>query len=220
MQMAVSSQRLLSLHLTLLTLFRAGKFGCVFKAHLNEQEVNGVPSYIVAVKTGKAEASDKEKTELLMEAVIMAQFSHDNIVNLIGHCISDMGLVMVVVQYCEYGSLSAFLAKNDREVVDGMAFKFGFDVARGMDFITSLGFVHRDLAVRRACACAVHVCVHVCVCACVRIYIYIYSYIIIYIHMCVCSARWDACSAAVPECNGCFPLYSSAHSDWGRRATC
>ncbi len=218
--MAVSSQRLLSLHLTLLTLFRAGKFGCVFKAHLNEQEVNGVPSYIVAVKTGKAEASDKEKTELLMEAVIMAQFSHDNIVNLIGHCISDMGLVMVVVQYCEYGSLSAFLAKNDREVVDGMAFKFGFDVARGMDFITSLGFVHRDLAVRRACACAVHVCVHVCVCACVRIYIYIYSYIIIYIHMCVCSARWDACSAAVPECNGCFPLYSSAHSDWGRRATC
>ncbi len=135
-------------HLQLIEPLGEGKFGCVFKAKLDEHELNGVPGYIVAAKASKAEASDKEKTELLMEAVVMAQFSHGNIVNLIGHCISEVGLVMVVVEFCEHGSLSSFMDKNDRQVVDGLATKFGHDVARGMDFIANLGFVHRDLAVR------------------------------------------------------------------------
>ena len=125
-----------------------GKFGCVYKALLNEAASTGVPAFLVAAKTSKSGATEQQKAEMLMEAVVMAQFLHENIVNLIGHCVTNMGLVMVVVQFCEHGSLLSFVCDSDRQIVANLTLKFAADIVEGMLYISNLGFVHRDLAVR------------------------------------------------------------------------
>jgi hypothetical protein len=148
-------------HLQLLDQLGEGKFGVVFKALLDESEVNNIPGYIVAVKISKSVATEKQKQEMMMEAVVMAQFAHPNVVNLIGHALSENGEFYAVTQYCEHGSLLSFLQEDDEDDIHAFALHFAIDIALGMAYIAESGFFHRDLAVR------VFTCVHICVCVCV-----------------------------------------------------
>jgi hypothetical protein len=163
-------------HVHVLDLLGEGKFGCVFKAELDESEVNGAPGFLVAVKQSKEDAPEDAINEFLMEAVVMAQFAHPNIVNLIGYCCDrQTGEVVVVSQYCEHGSLLSYLQSHDDDEIYRLSIFFAIDIACGMNYIAQSGFVHRDLAVcvcLYVCVCVrvcmwVWVCVFVCVCVCI-----------------------------------------------------
>ncbi len=53
-----------------------------------------------------------DKTELLEEAAVMAQFAHPNVVQLVG--VVTLGEpVLVILEYMEYGALKSYLEKND-----------------------------------------------------------------------------------------------------------
>lgn len=135
-------------HIFPLELLGEGKFGTVHKGLLDESEVNQIPGYLVAIKTSKAEIDEEHRHEMLMEAVIMAQFSHNNIVNLIGHAIDhETGAIVLVSQFCEHGCLASYLQMNDSDDIHYLLLDFACDIATGMEYIASLGFVHRDLAV-------------------------------------------------------------------------
>jgi serine/threonine protein kinase len=81
-----------------------GKFGAVMKALLDEHDKAGVPAYLVAAKMAKDDAPPEQLEEMKLEAAIMSHFTHPNVVGLIGHVLEG-DIFLLVVQYCEHGSL-------------------------------------------------------------------------------------------------------------------
>ena len=86
------------------------------------------------------------RESLLSEASLMAQFDNDNVVRLIG-VVTVGDPMLVVLEYCELGSLESFLI-NDADVGAAVQLKVAIDCAKGMEYLASLRFVHRDLASR------------------------------------------------------------------------
>ena len=124
----------------------------VWKAYLDESTSGGPPSYLVAAKTvaGKS-ASAAASQELRDEANVMAQLaSHPNVLAIVGVITVGYPLVLVM-SYCEHGSLLSYLKKNakDGEPIGYLIkLQLGVDIACGMGHLASRSFIHRDLACR------------------------------------------------------------------------
>ncbi|XP_050732981.1 fibroblast growth factor receptor 4-like isoform X2 [Eriocheir sinensis] len=137
-----------------------GAFGKVVRA-----EVQGVNrpdlATTVAVKMLKEGHTDSELMDLVSEMEMMKMIgTHINIINLLGCCTQD-GPLYVVVEYAAHGNLRDYLRNNrpssgyERAIgqeLDTITQKdlvsFAFQVARGMEYLTSKKCIHRDLAAR------------------------------------------------------------------------
>ncbi|XP_044031605.1 vascular endothelial growth factor receptor 1 isoform X3 [Siniperca chuatsi] len=92
-----------------------GAFGKVMQASAFGID-NGTSCRTVAVKMLKEGATASEHKALMTELKILNHIGHHlNVVNLLGACTKPGGPLMVIVEYCRYGNLSAFL-KSKREV--------------------------------------------------------------------------------------------------------
>uniref|UniRef100_A0A8D3CMZ5 receptor protein-tyrosine kinase n=1 Tax=Scophthalmus maximus TaxID=52904 RepID=A0A8D3CMZ5_SCOMX len=117
----------------------------------------------VAVKMLKADATEKDLSDLISEMEMMKMIGkHKNIINLLGACTQD-GPLYVVVEYASQGNLREFLRARRpagleywsdtrltpldsleiRELVSA-----AYQVARGMAYLASKKCIHRDLAAR------------------------------------------------------------------------
>ena len=136
----------------------SGKFGKVFKATLDEREVNGVPPYTVAVKTLiRASNSPQQRVDFLLEGAIMAQFAHEHIVHIVGQ-VSQGDELMIVLQHCENGCLLDYLRSQGKDAPVQILVSMGSDVADGMVYMSRLGFIHRDIAARNVLVGSDYVC--------------------------------------------------------------
>ncbi|XP_041970650.1 tyrosine kinase receptor Cad96Ca [Aricia agestis] len=136
-----------------------GAFGQVWRAQAID--IDGKKGeQTVAVKTLKENASEKEKTDLLQELVVMKNLgTHPNVVRLVG-CCTEKEPTLVIMEFVSLGKLQQFLRDSRAErhygnTHGGSQFltsrdltHFAFQVARGMDFLSSKGIIHRDLAAR------------------------------------------------------------------------
>ncbi|XP_028517530.1 vascular endothelial growth factor receptor 3 isoform X2 [Exaiptasia diaphana] len=117
----------------------------------------------VAVKMLKAEANESDYKDLAIELKIMIHLGeHSNIINLLGACTRSEQL-MVIMEFAPHGNLLNFL-RSRREIYEATWRKtannpdaeftladlvmFSYQIARGMDFLSSKKCVHRDLAAR------------------------------------------------------------------------
>uniref|UniRef100_UPI0037E70419 vascular endothelial growth factor receptor 1 isoform X1 n=1 Tax=Semicossyphus pulcher TaxID=241346 RepID=UPI0037E70419 len=92
-----------------------GAFGKVMQASAFGID-NATSCSTVAVKMLKEGATASEHKALMTELKILNHIGHHlNVVNLLGACTKPGGPLMVIVEYCCYGNLSAFL-KSKREV--------------------------------------------------------------------------------------------------------
>ncbi|XP_063335020.1 fibroblast growth factor receptor 1-A-like isoform X4 [Pelmatolapia mariae] len=117
----------------------------------------------VAVKMLKADATEKDLSDLISEMEMMKMIGkHKNIINLVGACTQD-GPLYVVVEYAAQGNLREYLRARRpvgveywsgsrqaslgslevRELVSA-----AYQVARGMAYLASKKCIHRDLAAR------------------------------------------------------------------------
>ncbi|XP_061590073.1 fibroblast growth factor receptor 1b isoform X1 [Cololabis saira] len=117
----------------------------------------------VAVKMLKADAVEKDLSDLISEMEMMKTIGrHKNIINLLGACTQD-GPLYVVVEYASLGNLREYLrtrrpagldywsglrraslcSVDVRELVSA-----AYQVARGMAYLASKKCIHRDLAAR------------------------------------------------------------------------
>lgn len=134
-----------------------GAFGAVFGGEgmgLKESEVS-VP---VAVKTLRVGATIEDKIEFLSEADKMKLLSHPNLVKLLAVCTTGEP-VYIVMELMIHGDLKNFLlarrrmvnqpgAPESEDVTPEKLTTMALDIARGLQYLTDMNFVHRDLALR------------------------------------------------------------------------
>uniref|UniRef100_A0AAQ5XTP6 Fibroblast growth factor receptor n=1 Tax=Amphiprion ocellaris TaxID=80972 RepID=A0AAQ5XTP6_AMPOC len=117
----------------------------------------------VAVKMLKADATEKDLSDLISEMEMMKMIGkHKNIINLLGACTQD-GPLYVVVEYASQGNLREYLRSRrpagleywsgSRQVSLGSVevrelVSAAYQVARGMSYLASKKCIHRDLAAR------------------------------------------------------------------------
>ncbi|XP_055340123.1 ephrin type-A receptor 3-like isoform X2 [Paramacrobiotus metropolitanus] len=107
-------------------------------------------SMTVAIKTlnaNHAGSNEKAKADFLMEATIMGQFDHSNVIYLQG-IVTRSNPVMIVTEYMENGSLDAFLRANVGSFQSIQMVHMLRGIAAGMNYLASKNYVHRDLAAR------------------------------------------------------------------------
>ena len=151
---------------TMLQPIGEGNFGEVWKGILDERHHGGAPSFAIAVKKSKVEDNTEEaRTDFIRESVISAQFTHSNIVGLVGVVTSGKPMLMLF-ELCEHGSLSSFLKDRAQRAGSetGQEWALSLDhrtsichqTAMGLDYLSSKRFIHRDVAARNVLVSATY----------------------------------------------------------------
>ncbi|XP_044003439.1 fibroblast growth factor receptor homolog 1-like isoform X1 [Aphidius gifuensis] len=149
-------------HLMLGKSLGEGAFGKVVIAETKTGKP-GIPN-IVAVKMLKEGHTDAEMMDLVSEMELMKMIGkHGNIINFVGAC-TQGGPLYVVVEFALHGNLRDFLRRHrptsgyeptigeeqtDKKILTQKDLvSFAYQVARGMEYLSSRRCIHRDLAAR------------------------------------------------------------------------
>uniref|UniRef100_A0A3B4WXI7 receptor protein-tyrosine kinase n=1 Tax=Seriola lalandi dorsalis TaxID=1841481 RepID=A0A3B4WXI7_SERLL len=101
---------------------------------------------LVAVKTLRWGASDRERGMFLSEAGVLGQFDHPNVLKLEG-VVTRSPPERIITEFMENGPLDAFLRNEGQfSVLQLVGMLRG--VGAGMRYLSERNFVHRDLAAR------------------------------------------------------------------------
>ncbi|EDR26019.1 hypothetical protein, conserved [Entamoeba dispar SAW760] len=118
-------------------LIGTGTSGKVFKGIL-EGKID------VAVKTLKA-GSLKEVEEFQHEFGVLSKLDHKNIVKFYGVFQDEHQKMMMVMEYCDKGSLYDVLSKGDLKMKFETLFDFSEQIAKGLEYLHNKNILHRDL---------------------------------------------------------------------------
>uniref|UniRef100_A0A3B4U314 receptor protein-tyrosine kinase n=1 Tax=Seriola dumerili TaxID=41447 RepID=A0A3B4U314_SERDU len=116
-------------------------------------EGNNESPLLVAVKTLREDANKNARNDFLKEIRIMSRLRDPNIVRLLAVCVDTDPLCMIT-EYMENGDLNQFLFMTSVSFVVSSARSYSkligmaVQIASGMKYLSSLNFVHRDLATR------------------------------------------------------------------------
>lgn len=84
-----------------------------------------------------------------LSARTMSEFDHPNILKLIGVALDDSShLPIIITEYMAKGDLKSFIENVENTIKMRDLFEFAFDIAKGMNYMHSKKFIHRDLACR------------------------------------------------------------------------
>lgn len=143
-----------------------GAFGTVYGGEALIKENEGwLP---VAIKTLKSGATAEARLDFLAESETMKRFDHKNIVKLLAVCLQKEPLYMMS-EFMLYGDLKTFLLARRHLVDDKISDDnsdisskrltlMALDIARGLSYLSSLNFVHRDIACRNCLINAQRIC--------------------------------------------------------------
>uniref|UniRef100_A0A3Q2XGD5 Tyrosine-protein kinase n=1 Tax=Hippocampus comes TaxID=109280 RepID=A0A3Q2XGD5_HIPCM len=118
-----------------------GNFGEVYRGTLC------CDNTLVAVKTCKENLAPEHKNKFLMEARILKQYDHPNIVKLIGVCTQKQP-IYIVMELVKGGDFLSFLRLDGPSLSHKMLIRMTENVAAGMEYLERRKCIHRDLAAR------------------------------------------------------------------------
>ena len=137
-----------------------GQFGDVFLAETIDVAKLGStePKTLVAIKTLKGDYSPTMKQQFEKEIKFMTRLKNAYVVQLLGIC--NKGIPFIMMEYMRNGDLHMFLNKHylpevDKDTaeavipIDTVILQYiALQIANGMKYLASYGFIHRDLAAR------------------------------------------------------------------------
>eukprot|EP00057_Strongylocentrotus_purpuratus_P000758 XP_001182644.2 PREDICTED: leukocyte tyrosine kinase receptor [Strongylocentrotus purpuratus] len=138
-------------NLRLISALGQGAFGEVFRGVY--QPPHQKSEIDIAVKTLPEHCTEQDELDFLMEALIMGNFDHPNVVSLLGICFKEKPH-FIVLEYMEGGELKQFLRdiRPTEEKPSSITMKdllqITQDVAQGCRYLESRRFIHRDIAAR------------------------------------------------------------------------
>ncbi|XP_030786394.1 tyrosine-protein kinase Fes/Fps isoform X4 [Rhinopithecus roxellana] len=118
-----------------------GNFGEVFSGRLRADNT------LVAVKSCRETLPPDLKAKFLQEARILKQYSHPNIVRLIGVCTQKQP-IYIVMELVQGGDFLTFLRTEGARLRVKILLQMVGDAAAGMEYLESKCCIHRDLAAR------------------------------------------------------------------------
>lgn len=118
-----------------------GNFGEVFSGRLRSDNTP------VAVKACRENLAAELKNKFLMEARILKQYDHPNIVRLIGVCTQKQP-IYIIMELVQGGDFLSFLRLEGHNLQPNMLIKMAENVASGMEYLENKKCIHRDLAAR------------------------------------------------------------------------
>ncbi|GMS82333.1 hypothetical protein PENTCL1PPCAC_4508, partial [Pristionchus entomophagus] len=115
----------------------------------------------VAVKMLHENADLKTETEFLAEIDLMKKIGyHERLVNMLA-CVTVSQPILLICEYCANGDLLEFLRDRRRHMLEHpddtesgkiitikKQLMFSIQIAYGLEYLTSQGFIHRDVAAR------------------------------------------------------------------------
>ena len=132
-----------------------GAFGTVYGGEALINEEDGWAA--VAIKTLKSGSNAENRLDFLAESETMKRFEHKNIVKLLAVCLQAEPL-FTIMEYMLYGDLKTFLLArrhlvnerigDDSDISPKRLTLMALDVARGLSYLGSMNYVHRDVACR------------------------------------------------------------------------
>uniref|UniRef100_A0A673AIR5 receptor protein-tyrosine kinase n=1 Tax=Sphaeramia orbicularis TaxID=375764 RepID=A0A673AIR5_9TELE len=131
-------------HLKIEEVIGAAQFGEVSRGRYRPM---GRREVLVAVKTLRWGASDRERGMFLSEAGVLGQFDHPNVLKLEG-VVTRTPPERIITEFMENGPLDAFLRENEGQFSVLQLVGMLRGVGAGMRYLSERNFVHRDLAAR------------------------------------------------------------------------
>nr|WOX59761.1 receptor tyrosine kinase FGFR2A1 [Carcinus maenas]WOX59763.1 receptor tyrosine kinase FGFR2A2 [Carcinus maenas] len=135
-----------------------GCFGQVWKCEATG--LKGEKSMLVAVKTLKESAGERERKDLVQELKVLKSLGqHPNVLSMLA-CCTEKDPLFIVLEYMVIGKLQSYLRSSRADTpynnLHGSSssltpkdlIMFTYQTARGMEFLCRNGIVHRDLATR------------------------------------------------------------------------
>ena len=136
-----------------------GQFGDVYLAETSSISTTEMgDASLVAVKTLKEDYSPSLKQQFEKEIKFMSRLDNANVVKMLGIC--NKGTPFIMMEYMRNGDLQMFLGKHyhaeiGKDIpgavipVDSVILLYiALQIANGMRYLASYGFIHRDLAAR------------------------------------------------------------------------
>ncbi|XP_038639980.1 tyrosine-protein kinase Fes/Fps-like [Scyliorhinus canicula] len=127
-----------------------GNFGEVFSGRMRNDNT------LVAVKMCRESLPADQKNKFLMEARILKQYDHPNIVRLIGVCTQKQP-IYIVMELVQGGDFLTFLRNEANNLSTKDLIKMAENAAAGMAYLESKHCIHRDLAARNCLVSEKHV---------------------------------------------------------------
>jgi serine/threonine protein kinase len=133
-----------SKYLTIAEKIGQGCFGDVYRGELKQND-NKLIEVAIKVLRDQNVAS---MHEFLFEANRMKDFSHANVLSLVGVVWDPIRKAMVLLPYMKNGDLRSYILNEKNRPTVRQLITWGIQIADGMEYLSSLKFVHRDLATR------------------------------------------------------------------------